>query len=259
LRETPAKAALQNGMVTLVALSLIGWGLIFWSVANMSSPVVALMMPMGSSWAIPEIVAVSLMWSVMMGAMMLPSAIPILVIHRRMSVEREPGTPGVGHWCLTGYILSWTVFSLAAAFLQWGFHRADLLSPMVKLQDAFVSGFILIAAGVFQLTPYKLASLNHCRTPGLKCQTDWRSGRLGALRMGLDQGLCCIGCCWALMLVLFVGGVMSLTTIAVLTLVVAVEKLAPNGVLLARLGSVPLIAWGLWLIAGAVGVAPAFS
>jgi predicted metal-binding membrane protein len=95
--------------------------------------------------------------------------------------------------------------------------------------------------------------------PEASCRAGWRSGRIGALRMGLDQGLCCIGCCWALMLVLFVGGAMSLTTIAVLTLVVAVEKLAPRGELLARLGSLPLIAWGLWLIAGATGVAPDLS
>lgn len=257
MRETPARTALQNGVVTLAALSLLGWGLILWSVANMSAPVVTLMMPMGSAWAIPEIFAVSLMWSVMMGAMMLPSAIPMLVIHRRLSVERDPGTPGAGRWFLTGYLVTWTGFSLAAVVLHWGFQRADILSPMVKLQDAFVSAAILIAAGVYQLTPLKAVSLNHCRTPETACQADWRSGRLGALRMGLDRGLCCIGCCWALMLVLFVGGVMSLTTIAVLTLVVSVEKLAPRGVLLAKLGCVPLVAWGVWLIAGAMGAAPA--
>ena len=252
---TPARTVRQSGVLTLVALSLLGWGLILWAVANMSSPLVALTMPMGSAWAIPEFVAVFLMWSVMMGAMMLPSAAPLLVIHRRLSVDRDPGTSGAGHWVLTGYLVAWTGFSLAAVIVHWGFQHADILSPMVKLQDALVSGVILIAAGVYQLTPFKLASLNHCRTPETSCQADWRSGRLGALRMGFDHGLCCIGCCWALMLVLFVGGVMSLTTIAVLALAVAVEKFAPNGTMLAKLAGLPLIAWGLWMIAGSKAVA----
>ena len=188
---TQTRTALQNGVVTLTALSLLGWGLILWSVANMSAPVVTLMMPMGSAWAIPEIFAVSLMWSVMMGAMMLPSAIPMLVIHRRLSVERDPGTPGAGRWFLTGYLVTWTGFSLAAVVLHWGFQRADILSPMVKLQDAFVSAAILIAAGVYQLSPLKAVSLNHCRTPETACQADWRSGRLGRCAWGL------IGACAA--------------------------------------------------------------
>lgn len=259
MRDTPARATRYDGLIALAALSLIGWGLILWSVANMGSPVVALMMPMSSAWAFAEMLAVLLMWSVMMAAMMLPSAIPAVRVHHRLSSESRPALPDGGHWFLTGFLMAWTGFSLAATALHWGLLHADILSPMGKLQDALVAGAVLLVAGVFQLTPPKIAFLTHCRRPHAACRAGWRSGRLGALRMGLDQGLCCIGCCWALMLVLFVGGVMSLTTILVLTFAVAVEKFAPRGELLAKLGSLPLIAWGLWLIAGAMGAAPAFS
>jgi len=259
LRKGLAEMVVGKGQGMLVALSLIGWGLILWSIANMSSPVVTLMMPMTAAWALPESVAVFLMWAVMMGAMMLPSAGPALRAYGRVAADHRPAKPGGGHWFLAGYLLAWTGFSLAATVLHWGFLRADILSPMGKLQDDFVAGGVLLVAGVFQLTPPKIAFLAHCRRPDAACQAGWRAGRNGALRMGLDQGLCCIGCCWAMMLVLFVGGVMSLTIIAILTVAVAVEKLAPRGVLLARLGSLPLIAWGLWLIASALYAAPALS
>lgn len=257
--DTPARTVLQNGVLTLVALSLLGWGLILWSVANMSSPVVALMMPMSASWTASQTVAVLLMWSVMMGAMMLPSAIPPILAHRSLAAGHEPQGSAAGQGFLAGYLVAWTVFSLAATALQWGFQRAEVLSHMLKLQDSLVAGTVLIVAGLFQLTPHKSCLLNHCRTPGLSLKPRWRPGWLGAMRRGFDHGLCCIGCCWALMLVLFVGGAMSLTVMAALTLAVTVEKLAPNGTMLAKLAGLPLIAWGLWMIAGSKAVALALA
>lgn len=253
MARNPIGQEMQNGVVALVALSVIGWGLILWSVANMSSPVVALMMPMNSQWTLGEVIAVWLMWAVMMGAMMLPSAIPMLLIHRRVAAKRDPDTPNSSRWFLTAYLLTWVMFSAAAAVLQWIFQRADVLSHMLRLQGALVGGGLLIAAGIFQLTPLKAACLNKCRTPIGFLLTDWRSGRAGAVRMGLKHGQYCIGCCWALMLVLFVGGVMSLTTIAVLTAIVAMEKLAPRGEQISKLGGFLLIAWGLWLLFDASG------
>ena len=130
---------------------------------------------------------------------------------------------------------------------------------MLKLQDSLVAGTVLIVAGLFQLTPHKSCLLTHCRTPGLSLKTGWRPGWPGAMRSGFDHGLCCIGCCWALMLVLFVGGAMSLTVMAALTLAVTVEKLAPNGTMLAKIAGLPLIAWGLWMIAGSKAVALALA
>ena len=247
----PSGVEMRTGVATLVVLSIVGWGLILWSLRNMSSPIVALTMPMSVQWKPAEIIAVWVMWAVMMGAMMLPSAIPMMVIHRRVAAKRDPETPHAHRWFLAAYLLTWAVFSVAAAFLQWGFQRGDVLSHMLKLQGPLVAGIVLIAAGVFQMTPLKAACLHKCRTPIGFLLTDWRSGPGGAFRMGLKHGQYCIGCCWALMMVLFVGGVMSLTTIAVLSGIVAIEKLAPRGEQISKLGGVLLIAWGLWVIASA--------
>lgn len=249
IRSNPANNAdVRNGLVALVVLSMTGWGLVLWSAANMSSPLVNLMMPMTSDWAVKEVVAVWLMWAVMMGAMMLPSAIPMLMIHRRVAAKRDPETPHANRWFLLAYLLTWALFSLAATALQWNFQRADVLSHMLKVQGELVGGGILVAAGIFQLTPLKAGCLRKCRTPIGFLLTDWRAGRSGAFQMGLKHGYYCIGCCWALMMVLFVGGVMSLTTIATLSGIVALEKLAPRGEQIARFGGGLLVAWGLWLI-----------
>lgn len=237
----------RSGLFFLVGLSALGWGLIFWSAANMSSPLVSLMMPMDANWGFSEIVAVWLMWAVMMGAMMLPSAIPMLMVHQRVATKKDPGCTNSHHFFLIGYIVTWTLFSAVAAAMQWGFQRADVLSHMLKLQDHFVAGFILIAVGVFQFTSIKSACLKSCRTPIGFLLTNWQPGRAGAFYMGLQHGKYCIGCCWALMMVLFVGGVMNLTTIAALSSIVLLEKLMPRGDLIARLGGAALIAWGLTL------------
>ena len=252
----PIGIEVRNGVVTLVALSLIGWGLVIWSAASVSSPVVALTMPMDSQWAFREIIAVWLMWAVMMGAMMMPSAIPMMVIHRRGAAKRDPAAHNAHRWFLAAYLLTWTLFSMAAAGLQWGFQAADVLSHMLRIQGTLVGGGILIAAGFFQLTPIKTMCLNKCRTPMGFLLTDWRSGCLGAFQMGLKHGQYCVGCCWALMMVLFVGGVMSLTTIAVLSGIVAIEKLAPRGQQISKFGGVLLIVWGLWLVSDANGGHP---
>ena len=249
IRPKPAVAVeMRNGLATLVVLSMTGWGLVIWSAINMSSPLVSLMMPMTSDWAVKEVIAVWLMWTVMMGAMMLPSAIPMLVIHRRVAARRDPETRHASRWFLMAYLLTWVLFSLVATTLQWNLQRADVLSHMLQVQGALVGGGILVAAGIFQLSPFKAACLRKCRTPIGFLMTDWRAGRRGAFQMGLKHGYYCIGCCWALMMVLFVGGVMSLTAISVLSGIVAIEKLAPRGEQISRLGGCLLIAWGLWLL-----------
>jgi predicted metal-binding membrane protein len=239
---------MRTGAAWLVALAIVGWGLIIWSVANMSSPIVALVMPMDTHWTLKEIIAVWLMWAVMMGAMMLPPAIPMMLIHQRIAAKRDPETHTASRWFLTAYLLTWAGFSMAAAVLQWTLQSADVLSQMLRIQGSLVGGGILVAAGIFQLTPLKAACLNKCRTPMGFLLTDWQSGRLGAFQMGLKHGQYCIGCCWALMIVLFVGGAMNLTAIAVLSGIVAIEKLAPRGVQISKFGGVLLIVWGLWLI-----------
>lgn len=142
---------MRNGVAALVVLSLIGWGLILWSSTNMSSSLVALMMPMNSNWEFKEIIAVWLMWAVMMGAMMLPSAIPMILIHRRVAAKRDPETRHAAHWFLMAYLLTWALFSIAATGLQWSFQRADVLSHMLRIHGQLTGGGILVAAGLFQI------------------------------------------------------------------------------------------------------------
>ena len=238
----------RNGLIFLVGLSLLGWVLILWSLANMSSPLVSLTMPLDTTWSLNEIIAVWLMWAVMMGAMMLPSAIPMLLVHRRVADQRDPMTAHADRWFLCGYLFGWSLYSAAAAAAQWGFQRADVLSHMLVLREPTLAGTVLIAAGLFQFTSIKSACLNKCRTPIGFVLTEWRSGRRGAFWMGLSHGKYCIGCCWALMAVLFVGGVMNLLSIAALSTIVLFEKLAPRGELVAKIGGAILILWGLVVI-----------
>jgi predicted metal-binding membrane protein len=239
----------RKGLLFLAGLAALGWFIIIWSVMNMASPLVALTMPLDASWSLAEIVAVWLMWAVMMGAMMLPSAIPMMLVHRRVAARKEPTRADSHLWFVLGYLLGWTVFSGAATAAQWGFQEAEVLSHMLKLRNPVLAGSILIAAGIFQFTSIKAACLRKCRTPIGFVMTEWRSGRIGALRMGLSHGKYCIGCCWALMMVLFVGGVMSLTTIAALSSIVLIEKLTRHGELIAKIGGVILMLWGVALMA----------
>ena len=242
----------RNGFAILFVLIAVGWSLILWSAANMSSPVVSLMMPMSAEWSLPEVVAVWLMWAVMMGAMMLPSAVPMLTVHRRVAARKDAGATNSNHWFLAGYLCTWTMFSVVAAALQWAFQRTDLLSHMLRLQSPWASGSILLIAGVFQFTPVKAVCLRKCRTPLGFLITDWRPGNGGAFKMGLKHGTYCVGCCWALMMILFVGGVMSLVTIAALSTIVLLEKQTPLGDVLARIGGGVLIVCGLVLISAEV-------
>ena len=246
--QTSTKAGQRNGVLFLLCLATLGWLLIFWSLANMSSPFVALTMPMDTTWSLREIVAVWLMWAVMMGAMMLPSAMPMLMVQRRVACRKDPTNTNSHQWFLLGYLSGWALFSAAAATVQWGFQSANVLSHMLVLQDPRVAGFILIGAGIFQFTPIKAACLSKCRTPIGFLLTEWRTGRVGAFRMGLKHGQYCIGCCWALMMVLFVGGVMSITTIATLSSLVFIEKLMPRGQMVAKVIGGFLVIWGFSLV-----------
>lgn len=249
---TTDRASVRNTVALLVALSLLGWVLLVWSAGNMSSPWVALTMPMDTDWSSTEVIAVWLMWTVMMMAMMIPSAIPMISAHKRLSTQRDPETRDASLWFLMAYLLAWALFSVAATALQWGFQRADILSHMLKLESVLTGGIILIAAGLFQLTRRKAACLQNCRTATTVLLAEWHSGRGGAARMGLTYGQHCVICCSGLMILLFVGGVMSLSTIAILTGLVALEKLAPKGREIAQLIGIALVALGLWQILGTV-------
>ena len=194
------------------------------------------------------------MWWIMMVAMMLPSAAPVVLlfaaVRRRQSGRRSPYAP-VGSFA-AGYLVAWGGFSLFAIALQWGLERAALLSPMMASTSVVLGGVLLLAAGIYQLTPLKHACLRHCRSPLQFLSQRWRQGPFGALRMGFEHGSFCLGCCWVLMGLLFFGGVMNLYWIIGLAVFVLLEKSIPAGIRLGWVGGIGLIAWGSVLIVSAV-------
>jgi predicted metal-binding membrane protein len=193
------------------------------------------------------------MWWVMMVAMMLPSAAPMLLLFARANrSQKARNRPYVATGIFAaGYLAAWGGFSALAAGLQWGLEQLDLLGPMMTATNYWLGGAILLAAGLWQLTPIKGVCLRHCRSPLSFIAQKWRPGRFGAFRMGLEHGTYCLGCCWFLMGLLFFGGIMNLYWIAGLAGFVLLEKTIPMGHWFARLAGVVFAAWGVLMLAGA--------
>ncbi len=196
-------------------------------------------------WTPANFVLMFMMWAIMMVGMMLPSATPMILlfttVNRRRRSQGETVTPPVVF--AAGYLATWSAFSLAATFLQWGLHRAGLLSPMMTTTSALLGGATLVAAGIYQWTPLKTSCLRHCQSPLQFISTHWRSGTRGAFRMGWTHGRYCLGCCWVLMCLLFVGGVMNLLWIAGLAVFVLIEKIWPHR-WVPSLSGAGLVVWG---------------
>ena len=189
------------------------------------------------------------MWIVMMAAMMLPSAAPMILLFAAINrKQRERGAPFASTGLFTlGYLLAWGAFSVGATALQWGLGEAEIIRHTLSVGSPAISAALLAGAGLWQLTPVKRACLEHCRSPVHYLTAHWRKGQIGALRMGLQHGAFCLGCCWFLMGLLFVGGVMNLYWIIGIAVYVLLEKLVPNGQALARISGVMLIGAGVWL------------
>jgi predicted metal-binding membrane protein len=170
-------------------------------------------------------------------------------VARQAAVRARP-FPATG-WFFAGYISIWLVFAAAATLAQYGLERAALLTPMFSFSSSFVGGAVLIAAGLYQWTPIKGSCLSQCQAPLLfiRRHGGFRSDAAGALSLGAKHGTYCLGCCWMLMALLFVAGVMNLVWVMILTLVVLIEKILPWGRLLARAIGTMFIAAGVWLIA----------
>lgn len=216
------------------------------------SDMMAAMAPM--AWTPGYAVLMFFMWWIMMVAMMLPSASPMILLFARFNrSQREKGAPYVptGVFAL-GYALVWAAFSQVAVAAQWGLERSGLLSSMMASTSVTLGAVLLIAAGLYQLTPLKYACLKHCRSPLFFISHHWRPGEWGALRMGLEHGAFCTGCCWFLMALLFYGGVMNLFWIIGLAVLVLLEKLAPAGHWVGWVVGLGLIGWGTSLLLLAV-------
>jgi len=193
------------------------------------------------------------MWAVMMVGMMVPTAAPMTLVYaavaRKAARQGTKVAPTAAF--VAGYVAMWTLFSLGATLAQWGLDSAALLSPMMVSNSPKLGAALLFAAGVYQLTPWKDSCLEHCRAPAHFISANWRPGVAGAFRMGVVHGAYCLGCCWILMGLLFLGGVMNLLWIAAITLFVLLEKILPAGALAGRIAGLAMIAAALGFLAAA--------
>jgi predicted metal-binding membrane protein len=244
------RAVVIAGLVLVIA---IAWGYLLLG-AGLAMPAAETMagrMTMAPSWTLHYAALQFLMWAVMMAAMMLPSAAPVILIVAGIA-RKGAAAPSAASFAL-GYLTVWTGFSLLATALEWGLHQAGLWSPRMDAANAVLAGAVLIAAGIHQWTPLKAACLAHCRSPLAFLLAHWRGGVRGGMVLGLRHGLYCLGCCAMLMALLFVGGVMNLLWIAGIALLVLIEKLLPWGGRTCRLSGVVLALWGAATLAGAAG------
>ncbi len=245
----------------LGALILLAWGVLLAGAgtgmdpAAMSGWFLPLTLPVAisSSWTPLYWLIAFFMWAIMMVAMMLPSASPMVLLYARVLRRAESEgkasrvSTSVAAFCC-GYLALWILFAALAVALQFGLERLGALSALMGSRSVLLSGTLLISAGLYQLSPLKRACLKHCRSPAAFMTTHWQPGALGAWRMGLTHGGYCVGCCAVLMLLLFVGGVMNLLWIAGLTLFVVLEKLTPFGGTAAKAMAALLVGGGAALL-----------
>jgi len=230
-----------GGLLAVIALS---WAYLLVG-AGMPMP-----MQQAAAWTPAYFALMLVMWWVMMAAMMLPSAAPTILLFAALSKKMEErGVPAVPTGIFaSAYVIVWGGFSLLATFTQMQLDTLALLSPMMESVSVPLGAALLIGAGVYQMTPLKYACLRHCRTPLAFFARRWRRGNSGALLMGLEHGVFCLGCCWLMMGLLFYAGVMNLLWIAGLALYILIEKLAPAGHRVSRVAGVGLIVWGVALL-----------
>jgi predicted metal-binding membrane protein len=250
----PASLPLRDQVVIwggLCAITLLSWLYLIWMPmpsGMMMMNGMQMAMPMPYQGAAQEAWLTFVMWAVMMAAMMLPSVAPMVLMFARL--RRGSGqASSTDAWLFAlGYLIVWSVFSAIATAGQIGLQHAAIIGDALRVTP-LIGGIILIATGVYQLTPLKEACLSHCRSPLTFFMTCWHEGRFGALRMGLSHGAYCVGCCWLLMALLFVAGVMNLLWVAAITALVLIEKATPYGRGIAALSGGAMIVGGFWLAA----------
>jgi predicted metal-binding membrane protein len=286
MNDTALEAVLRRdrAVVTaaLVIIAMLAWAYVLWLAADMVMPgspapdsaggdmggmdmsnidmggmdMGAIVAPGFRTWALADFAFIFTMWAVMMVGMMTPSVAPMLLLYAGVGRKaRADGRPIASTgWFFAGYLAVWVVLSIVATGAQWLLARLALLDPSMATDSAILGGLVLIAAGLYQWTPMKGVCLRQCQAPiaFLASHGGFRSAPLGALRLGIDHGAYCLGCCWALMALLFVGGVMNLLWIAGIAILVLLEKTVPTGQLIPRVSGALMAAIGAWLVFRAV-------
>jgi len=251
--DRTAASPVRLGVALVAGASWLYLIYMAWGMANMDEPAAQLLMPAMVHWGASDLVLVFLMWAIMMAAMMLPSAAPMVRVYSRSAEAQTDHSTGLLTSAFVGgYLAVWAAFSATVTLAQWGLLELRLVTPMMESASGWLSGGLLVGAGAYQFTAFKHSCLHKCRTPLGFLMAEWRPGVSGAFVMGLRHGAYCTGCCAMLMLLLFVLGVMNLAWILVLTLVVLAEKLSPAKVVWpSRVLGAGLIAWGGYLLLAA--------
>src|ERR1700694_2348098 len=229
-------------MAALCAVTAIAW----IDLAYMARGMGVESMPI--HWSAGYFAAMFAMWVVMMVGMMIPSAAPAILLFSALRGHSRTNGLGATTLFAMGYLIAWTAFSLAATAAQWALSEASLLSPLMASERSELGAFLFIAAGLYQLSPLKHACLSKCRSPAQFLVEHWRDGSLGPLVVGIDRGIYCVGCCWAVVALLFVFGVMNLLWLAVLAAFVLLEKLLPSGSRIAVWSGIAMLGMGLLLL-----------
>lgn len=250
--EALARRDRTLALLGLAGLTLLAWAFLVRMAREMAAHAsMGMAMPMPAAWDAGRGLLTFLMWAIMMVAMMVPSAAPMIAIFATINRRRaESGTAAVPTAIfLAGYLVVWSAFSLVATLGQGALQWAALLSPSTLRAAPVAGGVLLLVAGAYQLTPLKYACLSRCQSPLGFVMTEWREGRAGAFVMGLRHGAFCVGCCWALMTLLFVAGVMNLLWVAALAALVLVEKVAPWPRAVSWAVGGILLGGGVWVLA----------
>ncbi|MDP1557423.1 MAG: DUF2182 domain-containing protein [Nitrosomonas sp.] len=238
-------------LLSLLATIIAAWLYLFYQYWLMTSlPMSEMWMPPSetSAWQRMDFGLVYVMWAVMMAAMMLPSAVPMILVFAKICQQRNLASQPSTFLFVLAYLLVWFVFSMVLTLLQWQLHGLHFLSPMMDNQSEYLAAVIFLLAGVYQFTPLKNRFLQNCRSPMGFLLTEWREGKKGSFYMGLKHGGACLGCCWLQMLIMFAVGVMNLLAMALITLLVLVEKITPvNNQWICRAGGILFVGWGVWL------------
>lgn len=246
------RAIVAFGLAGVTALAWTYLAYMDWGMRHMDIGMGMVIMPAMQQWTARDLVLVFLMWAVMMVAMMIPTASPVILLFAEINRRRneQQGTFVATGQFLLGYLTAWTGFSVLATLAQWALLTAALVSPMMVSASKALGAGLLLIAGLFQFSRLKYACLAHCRSPMGFLATEWQRGPFGAFSMGLKHGGYCLGCCWALMGLLFAFGVMNLLWVAGLSAFVLLEKITPAGQLVSRLSGFFFIAWAAWMAFG---------
>ncbi len=241
-------------LTALTLLSGLAWAGSIYQAGSMGLGLITCSMTMGAPFTLSNAALYVVLWGVMMAAMMLPAMTPIVGLFQTIARRKqEQGLPFTPVWVfVVGYVALWTMTGGIGYAADLAMQSLPEVFPPVRAYGALIGGFTLVGAGIYQLTPLKYLCLSECRSPIGFLMTNWRDGTVGAFRMGMYHGAYCLGCCWSLMVVLFVMGTMNLVWMGMLSIVIFVEKTAPQGVTLGKATGLALMLLGAALTVGFV-------